>query len=250
VLALTPAPAQQPTSPTWALSRALKVEPAKTAEFEKFYRDTVKKYHAAQKAAGSELGWTLSKVVLPNGTDADVNYVSTSYFDKFPPLDEEPSASAIEKAGTTPEKFRTAVQMLRTLVRTTVSRRLETLGPREPGDFVRVDYMRVAPGKSADYINLEQTVYRALHERRRKEGILKSWSLNAVVFPGGSDRKYDFFTTNAVKSSADLGGIGSGYTTLFAKVHPDLNLVAVTNRTQELRTIVATRVLHLMEVLQ
>ena len=245
--------AQQSSTPVWGLHRAFKVKPGKAAEFEKYFADTIRKYHQARKDAGMERMWTLNKVVIPAGLEAPYDYTSSSYSDQFPPLDQSALelSPLMEKAGTTREKLLATVGDLATLVRTMVSYRIESLGTVEPGDFVRVDYMKVAPGKGSDYVNLERTIYKPLHEARIKEGTISAWSLSAVVMPGGSERPFDYFTTNVVKTSDALGAPPrTSAVAAFAKIHPNVNYVGTMNRTQELRTIVRSYVLRAKEILR
>jgi hypothetical protein len=244
--------AQQPP-PTWTLHRALKVKPGKAAEFQKLYSTTVKRFHQARIDAGVETGWVLTKVVLPSGEEAPYHYTSNMSFREFPPLDpsREDLAPFIEKAGMTPETFLAALEDVASLVRTTVSARIETVGVIEAGDFVRVDYMKSTPGKVSDYVALERTVFKPLHEQRVKDGAISAWAFNAVALPGGSERAYDFFTINAVKKSGALGNMNAGYTAeKFAQALPNVNYVGTMNKTQELRTIVRSYVLRVMEVLR
>jgi hypothetical protein len=244
---------QPPATRVYALHRAYKVDLARRAEFEKFFLGTIKKFHMARKDAGVEMGWNLTKVVLPAGEEASYHYISTAFSEKFPALDPSPAdlAPFIEKAGSTPEKFRESLFGLGTLVRIALSSPVERLGEIEPGDFLRVDYMKVPPGKGADYVAMERTVYKPLHERRIKEGHISAWTLNAVIYPGGTQRDYDFFTLNAVKKSDGFGAMNSGYgLPFFSKVHPDLNYFSTVTRTSELRSLVNTRYIRVMEMVR
>jgi hypothetical protein len=249
-VAVLDAQAQSAAQP-WALTRAIKAKPGKALELEKYFRDTVKKYHQARKESGTEIGWMFNKVVLPAGEEAPYNYSSTTFYDKYPPLDEGVAAAAVEKAGTTQERFTARINELTTLTRISVSRRLDNIGQAEAGDFIRIDYMKVPAGKGPEYVNLERTIYKPLQEQRVKDGIISAWTLSSVLFPAGTERPYDFFTTNVVKRSEDFGNPNGGYgPALFAKVLPNVNYVNSVNRTQELRTIVRTYFLHTMEVLR
>jgi hypothetical protein len=127
--------------------------------------------------------------------------------------------------------LRAKLEELGTLARTIVTGRLETLGELEPGDFIRVDYMKMPPGLGAEYVNLERTMFKPL----------QSWWLNAVVLPGRSKRPFDFLTVNVVKDNAGLGRMNSGYGA------ESFTYVAVVNRTRELRTIVRNSVFPVLE---
>ena len=245
--------AQQTTAPVWSAHRAFKVNPGKTAEFNNFYATTIKRFHQARKEGGVQTGWVLSRVIIPAGEEAPYHYVRTTVHDKFPELDQtaEQLAPFIEKAGTTPEKFMAALADVSTLVRRSVSRGIAAVGTVEPGDYVRVDFMKAAQGKAADYVNLETSIYKPLHEQRLKDGLISGWAFNAVILPGGSERPYDFFTTNAVKKSELIPRLTGGYgPETFAKVHPNGNYVGTVVKTQEARSIVRTYLMRVVDVVR
>jgi hypothetical protein len=245
--------AQTPAQ-VYMLTRAIKVTPGKAGEFQKFYAGTVRKYHQARKDAGVELGWMLTRLVLPAGEEAPHHYVSTSYFSKFPQLDAGPESRApmLQKAGVTQEQFTAKINELTTLVSLTISLRIESVGAIEPGDFVHVSYMKAAPGKTAQYIDLESRIYKPIQQKRINEGLLSSWTFNRVLLPAGAEREFNFFTTNAVKKSEDLGNpLGAGYgAALFSKAHPNLNYTSTMNLTQELRTPVRGYIERVIDVLR
>ena len=55
--AALPAAQAQPTANTiWAVHRAVKVNPGKTAAFTEFYATTVKRFHQARKDGGAQIG--------------------------------------------------------------------------------------------------------------------------------------------------------------------------------------------------
>jgi hypothetical protein len=247
------AEAQPTTSPVWAVHRAIKVKPGKATEFTEFYRTTIRRFHQARKDAGAQTGWSLTRLVVPSGEEAPYDYVSTTLHTRFPELDQSPAdlAPFIEKAGTTPEKFVATLNEVSTLVRRTVSTGIDAVGMIEPGDYVRIDYMKVPPGKAGDYVNLERTIYKPLHEQRMKDGIISAWVLSAATLPGGSERPYEFFTLNAVKKAEQIPRISGGYgPEPFAKVHPNANYVANVMKTQELRSIVRSYLMRVVDAVR
>jgi hypothetical protein len=252
VTAVAPAAQAQPTTaPVWAVHRAVKVKPGKTAEFTKFYATTVKRFHQARKEAGAQAGWMLSKLVIPSGEEAPYHYVSTTFHVKFPELDAGAAELApfIEKAGSTPEKFIATLDGISTLVRRTVSMGIDAVGTVEPGDYARIDYMQPAAGKAAEYVDLEKKIFKPLQEQRMKDGIISAWSFSAALMPGGSERAYQFFTVNAVKKSEQLPRLTSGYgPEPFAKVHPALDHRSTMVKTQELRTIIRSYVMRVVDI--
>lgn len=69
---------------------------------------------------------------------------------------------------------------------------------------VQVDYMKVAPGKTADYVKAEEAVKTAVHQDRVKKGMISSWSLYAVRYPSGAAREFDFATVTVYADASKL----------------------------------------------
>jgi hypothetical protein len=253
VLGITPlAQSQNPSGPPggWWHHRVRRLKPGKRAEFEKLYSDVIRKYHLLRKEAGLEKGWVLAKLVFPAGEDAPFHYSSNTWHDTAPNLDPDPSLNEAiyRKMDMTADQFMTRLDATSTLVRTSVTVRLETVGTIEKGDFARVDFMKVKPGRGAEYVGLERTIYKPLREERVKSGHLKAWALNAVVYPSGAERPYDFYTINASKDSAGLQGALGNAMEMFPRIHPGKNFVAIQNQTNEVRTLVNGYVYRILEV--
>ena len=66
--------------------------------------------------------------------------------------------------------------------------------------FVEVDYMKVAPGQDDAYLQVEQKMWKPIHEARVKAGNAVAWYLYRVVSPSGSQVDHNYATV-AVYSS-------------------------------------------------
>ena len=66
--------------------------------------------------------------------------------------------------------------------------------------YAVVDYMKVADGRDADYIALEQTVWKKIHQARLKGGVIIGWYLYKVDNEPKNRREYDFVTVNVYDS--------------------------------------------------
>jgi L-rhamnose mutarotase len=62
--------------------------------------------------------------------------------------------------------------------------------------YVQVDYMKPAPGKTAEYIDVERKIWKPIHEARVKTGIIVSWSLYVVWYHPGENAEYSHVTIN------------------------------------------------------
>ena len=72
----------------------------------------------------------------------------------------------------------------------------------EVADYIRVDYMKVAPGKMEAYYQAEKEVWRKAHQSRIDSGAMMVWFFLSRWFPSGTDMEYDFVTVNGYASKA------------------------------------------------
>lgn len=98
-----------------------------------------------------------------------------------------------------------------------------------PTQFVVLDYMKVAPGKTAEYVRLEQQVFKPLHQQRVKNKDMVAWGLYEVPFTADTQREYDYVTANVYDNIAATEA--AGLIPLFMRLHPGkagTNLIAQT----------------------
>ncbi len=90
----------------------------------------------------------------------------------------------------------------RTRVGQVLSRQVAVAGtePLAEGDIIGYDYMKIAEGRYAAYLEMEVNDFKPIHEHIIKGGSLKRWSLWTLRLPGGDDRPYDAVTVAVYKS--------------------------------------------------
>ena len=103
-----------------------------------------------------------------------------------------------------------------------------------------VSFMKVQPGAEGDYVQLEQEVWKPIHEELIKAGKLDSWSLWAIPYPGGTDAEYHFATVNIYNSGAQLENPGDGILEAFQKAHPGKDWEKAAEQTLKSRDLVKT----------
>jgi hypothetical protein len=69
--------------------------------------------------------------------------------------------------------------------------------------MVTLAYMKVEPGKGADYLKMERE-WKAIHQDMVNKGRLTSWKLYAVSWPNGDGEEYDHVTMMEYPSFADM----------------------------------------------
>lgn len=90
-----------------------------------------------------------------------------------------------------------------------------------PTLYLRVDYMKVTPGNEEDYVNVERTTWKPIHEARIKAGIITNWYLYSVEYPYGTNADYTYVSVNIYD---DFGKMKDDYPEgVMQTAHPDVN---------------------------
>jgi hypothetical protein len=121
--------------------------------------------------------------------------------------------------------------------------RTDTPSPK----YFMVSYMKVNPGKDADYLKLEQETWKPLHQEFIKEGQFRSWSLYGLQFPSGTDEKYDYATVHAFDKFGQLENPFANFGKTLTKVHPGVKVDDLIDRTEKTRNLVRSEVWVLVD---
>lgn len=104
--------------------------------------------------------------------------------------------------------------------------------------YIVYAYMKVAPGKDAEYLKMEKA-YKKLHAAQKKAGILDNWALFSVMSPYGTDCEYNYIAVNVLRGNKQLAqyyeGSGTNINWQSLLTKEELNLV---NRTDQIRSLV------------
>jgi hypothetical protein len=111
------------------------------------------------------------------------------------------------------------------------------------GEYVVVNFMRVPPGKTSDYIAVERDVWKPVHQARIRDGKLKSWALWQKRFGGTSDG-YEFATVN---SYGKLEDVDTDLQSYLARANPGTKLADVQRQTQATREISRSEVWRILD---
>lgn len=105
-----------------------------------------------------------------------------------------------------------------------------------PTLYVRVDYMKVAPGNEEDYVNVERTTWKPIHEARMKAGIITNWFLYSVEYPSGTNADYTYATVNIYD---DFSKMKDDYPeSVMQTAHPDVKFGEMMAKTLASRDLV------------
>lgn len=105
--------------------------------------------------------------------------------------------------------------------------------------FLKVDYLKADGVNITNYLELEQELWKPIHQERINRGIIKSWNLYGVV-AGGPDSKYNFIVANLFDEfgKIDYYDIES----IITDVHPDVNVDDFMDQTHNSREVVHTEI--------
>lgn len=110
--------------------------------------------------------------------------------------------------------------------------------------YVQIDYMKVPPGGGAEYVQMEQDVWKPIHQERIKRGVIMSWDLYGVWFaPAGIE--YDYVTVNVFDELSDLEGAFAEE--IVTAAHPNGDIDALMQRTEAARDLIHSEVWQLVD---
>src|SRR5215510_11197494 len=82
------------------------------------------------------------------------------------------------------------------------------------------EFMKIEPGKNADYRKMEREIWMPIHRERVSKGLIKSWSLWGMRYPGGTAREYDAIAITTFGKFVDVENSYPGE--VYKKVHPKM----------------------------
>lgn len=228
----------------------MKVQQGQADEYVSVERELWKPIHEELANDGKILGWGLYAVRFPGGTGHDYNYVTVTFYDSMADVEDLEYATYAERAH--PDKDVNVVLErtfeARKAVRGELWTRLDEVtpeaSPSEPPPFIRLDYMKVSPGGAEDYVNLEQNVWKPVHQARLDAGTIAGWELWQMILPGGTSQPHNYATVTGFQSMADMPGYPEG---VWDEVHPDQSTDEILQQTLEARDLVQTELWELVD---
>ncbi len=165
-----------------------------------------------QKLVDSEAikSWVLYAAKHPGGEKSNYNLISITTADDLDRLDEQfgnvgvshfiPS-SASSKQAKTLQQLSALVKSELWLVENLVSANDTS---NNPSQYMNMGYMNVAPGKSPDYLMLEEEIAKPIHEERINQNTMAGWEVYSLITPGGTQYGYNFSTANYYHELSEL----------------------------------------------
>lgn len=114
-----------------------------------------------------------------------------------------------------------------------------------PPQYAMLEYMKIESGKAADYLRMERDIWMPIHRERIKQGLIKSWTLWSMRFPGGTSREYDAI---AITTFAKFADIENSYPPeVFKRAHAQMTDEERNARTTATRKMVRTEVVTVLD---
>jgi len=110
-----------------------------------------------------------------------------------------------------------------------------------PSLFIVADYMKVAPNKTVEYLDVEQTLWKPMHQKRVNKGKIFGWFLYAVDFAGNND-EYNYVVLGLYDNLDSLENPWSP--DVPQKVHPEMEISEIIERTNKSRTRVKSELFY------
>ncbi len=104
----------------------------------------------------------------------------------------------------------------------------------QPAIFAVVDFMKVKQGGEANYVDLEKTVWKPIHQERINQGEIIGWILYGVRYAGADD-EYNFVTVALFDDPAKLEHT---FSVDVEKVHPGKDLDELFQKTMDSRQLI------------
>ncbi len=244
---------QVPAPNRHTVINCVKVKDGKQAEFATYLKDISAKLYKSRVDAGEVAAYFISAAVAPSGRSARCDYRMVATYNGIPAepgggnLDRDLKRAGILMTGAEVTAKRDSLSFL---VSRDIWRTRETVGTSVgKGGYVRVNYYKVHPGMTADYVTKETTGWKPLAEEINKQNAGRTWSLYTLVMPGGENLAYNAMTIDGFPSWEALMAGGSLRPT-WNKVHPGLDSTAYLNQINSISDRVSIDVFRIVEAIR
>jgi hypothetical protein len=194
--------AQQAPPPRVARVEFMKIVPGKAAEYSKLERMWKDEIHQDRVGKGQIDSWNLFAVTFPGGTKREYDAVTMHIFSSFDKMEQSYDDAQQAKI----QKFPNA-NALREMVRYEIwTLGLAAGGDPVAGKFADVRFNKAMPGRGQDYVRAARELWMPLNQDMVKKGVRQGWLWFSVMFPGGSNRPYDWVTFDSLERFSDIAG--------------------------------------------
>lgn len=232
----------------------LKVKPGMRGNFLKLQKDIWKKVEQEKIKLGKINGWELYEVLYPSGSSAEYDYVmyhkvvgwnaiegiSEGNDDIFKKVLSKEQLALMERSTDVEEMTKKEIWM----VEDKVSRAAYV----PPSKYHTANFMKVVDGKWDDYMEMEKTLVKPIHEEHARTGGRAGWTLMALREPDGSARAYQAATFDHFDRWADIGA--TDLSDFYSQIHPGKSPEYITNQITGTRSLIRQEIRRLVDYVQ
>lgn len=215
---------------------------AKSGEYVALEKDIWKALHQERIKNGDIVGWYLYSVRFPYGEGVKYDYVTVTIYDDLAKLEEpyKDFEAWVKKVHPDMDvnKLNEKTSASRDLVWGEVFTIIDEAVPgplNPPAQFIAVNFMAVDQGKGADYVKMEQEIFKPLHAAMVEAGDIQDWILLSCMAPQGDDYEYQYTTVDVYGSWENYGK--NSMAKAWEKVHPDKDINDYFEKTAQTRTL-------------
>jgi hypothetical protein len=245
--------AQNPVPRRYLVLDYMKVAPGKDNDYVRLEREVWKPFHAQRIKNNQLVAWQLYDVRYTADVHRDYDYVTVNVYDNLAATDNQ--AGMVElfqrlHPGNDGTRLLTETGTARQTVRSEIWVLLDQTTPLNasapPAKYLNVAFMQSKP--NADYVAVERDLWKPIHQDLVRSGAMNRWGLYGLVMPGGTSYPYDYATVNGVSS---LSALENMYTNeLFQRVHPNIPIAELGNRTAAARDLTRNELWVLVDATQ
>jgi L-rhamnose mutarotase len=228
--------AQDQVPTLYALVEYMKVKQADVEKYLELERTFWKPIHEERVKKKEIAGWRIFAVRY-TGTGDEYNFVTGTFFDDLSKLEKVFNVD-VEKIHPGKDIQKTYQETLesRELVKRNLLVMNSTINSTVPYKYLQVNFMKVKQGEENAYINVENSVWKPVHEELAKTGSKSGWSVWSIIYPGGYGTEYQYLTVDDFSEFTQIKM--AGYESAFGKVHAGKNPAELMDQTNKSRILV------------
>lgn len=230
----------------------VKCKPGKGQACEDFLKKNLHVAMQARQAKGMISLFTLSRVVIPNASEAGFTHAYSITSAK--PAPAEPSAEYTkvgDDARGIPiaEYYRQGDELMDFVSQVRYVQLATTGGSPQVGNFARMTFLKTPPGKQAELTELMRTKEKPLEAQFQKDGAITAWVFRGIQYRGSED-PYNAIEIIGFKDAeaATAGGGLAQAQAAFAKALPGMSWATYNDQRTALRRVVKVRTVKLIDV--
>jgi len=245
--------AQAQNQPRFVVDYCVKVKPGRGADYAALLRDVSAKMAQVGIDEGKVAAYSVAQAVSPAGSSARCDYHLYYTFDGWPPEPPTPeqTEATMKKAGLsiTREQMLARRREDASLVSAEIWQARAGVGQGQKGSYARLNFYKVKPGMTADWIRLETEGWKALVEKAHEDNPGIAWGAATLVMPGGSSLEHNAITFDSFPDWAAYGK-GISVRANWIKAHPNQDLSAYLDRVNSIIDRPRVDVVKMVEVLR